>query len=189
MLSSDKNVETITQLGEVLKHYLGLQKEYVKLDVIDKVVRLLTAAALAIVFFLLVIAVMLFVSLAVAHWLSAYMALPLAYLVVAVFHVLVLLLVFVKRKPWIERPLARFLADVLQADVARGKDELQSELQADSRRATTLWNSVFVKREDMTRGDYIASIVSNSVTVIDLFLLFRKLKRGYGSFLGRRKRR
>ena len=105
MLSSDKNVETITQLGEVLKHYLGLQKEYVKLDVMDKVVRLLTAAALAIVFFLLVIAVMLFVSLAVAHWLSAYMALPLAYLVVAVFHVLVLLLVFVKRKPWIERPL------------------------------------------------------------------------------------
>ena len=53
MLSSDKNVETIAQLVEVLKHYFGLQKEYVKLDIIDKVVRLLTAAALALVFFLL----------------------------------------------------------------------------------------------------------------------------------------
>ena len=41
MLSSDKNVETIAQLVEVLKHYLGLQKEYLKLDVIDKVVSLL----------------------------------------------------------------------------------------------------------------------------------------------------
>ena len=41
MLSSDKNVETIAQLIEVLKHYLGLQTEYLKLDVIDKVVRLL----------------------------------------------------------------------------------------------------------------------------------------------------
>ena len=53
MLSSDKNVETIAQLVEVLKHYLGLQKEYVKLDIIDKVVRLLTAMALAVIFFLL----------------------------------------------------------------------------------------------------------------------------------------
>jgi hypothetical protein len=57
MLSSDKNVENIGQLAELLKHYLGLQTEYVKLDVIDKVVRLLTAAALAILFFLLIIAV------------------------------------------------------------------------------------------------------------------------------------
>jgi len=44
MLSSDQNVETIAQLIEALKHYLGLQTEYVKLDVIDKVVRLLTTA-------------------------------------------------------------------------------------------------------------------------------------------------
>ena len=44
MLSSDKNVENIAQLIEVLKHYLGLQTEYVKLDAIDKVVRLVTAA-------------------------------------------------------------------------------------------------------------------------------------------------
>ena len=61
MLSSDKNVETIAQLIEVLKHYFGLQKEYLKLDVIDKVVRLLTATALAIVFFLLVIAILTFI--------------------------------------------------------------------------------------------------------------------------------
>ena len=39
MLSSDKNVENFAQLIEVAKHYLGLQAEYVKLDVIDKVVK------------------------------------------------------------------------------------------------------------------------------------------------------
>ena len=72
MLSSDKNVETIAQLVEVLKHYFGLQKEYVKLDIIDKVVRLLTAAALALVFFLLLIAVMMFLSFGFAYWLSTY---------------------------------------------------------------------------------------------------------------------
>ncbi len=40
MFSNDKNVETIGQLVEVLKHYIGLQTEYVKLDVVDKVVTL-----------------------------------------------------------------------------------------------------------------------------------------------------
>ena len=30
MFSNDQNIETIGQLVEVLKHYIGLQKEYVK---------------------------------------------------------------------------------------------------------------------------------------------------------------
>lgn len=113
MLSSDKNVETIAQLVEVLKHYLGLQKEYVKLDLIDKVVRLLTAAAIAIIFFLLIIAVMLFLSLALAHWLSTLVSTPLAYLIVAALHLLLLILVIAYRKPWIEKPLVKFLASIL----------------------------------------------------------------------------
>ena len=33
MFSNDKNVESITQLIEKFKHYLGLQTEFVKLDV------------------------------------------------------------------------------------------------------------------------------------------------------------
>ena len=111
MLSSDKNVENIGQLAELLKHYLGLQTEYVKLDVIDKVVRLLTAAALAILFFLLIIAVMLFLSFAVAYWLGQRMA-P-AFCVIGGFHLLLLFLFFVYHEKWIERPLVRFLANLL----------------------------------------------------------------------------
>ena len=72
MLSSDKNVENIAQLIGVLRHYLGLQAEYVKLDLIDKVVRLLTAAALTILLLLIGVAVMMFFSFAVAHWLATY---------------------------------------------------------------------------------------------------------------------
>ena len=58
MLSSDKNVETIAQLVEALKSYMGLQKEYLKLNVIEKVVRLLTALTVAIVFIILGVAVL-----------------------------------------------------------------------------------------------------------------------------------
>ena len=113
MLSSDNNVETIAQLFEVLKHYLGLQKEYVKLDVIDKVVRLLKATALAILFFLIGVAVMMFLSFAFACWLSTYIGFALSFLAVALFHLILLILFIVYRRPWIEKPLVRFLADLL----------------------------------------------------------------------------
>lgn len=113
MLSSDKNVESIAQLIEVLKHYLGLQTEYVKLDVIDKVVRLLTAAALAILFFMIIIAVFLYFSFAFAFWLSTYIGMALAFLIVALLHLLLFVLFLIYRKPWIQKPLVHFLATLL----------------------------------------------------------------------------
>lgn len=115
MLSTDKNVETIAELIEVLKHYLGLQTEYIKLDVIDKVVRLLTATALAILLFLIVIAVLLFFWTGVAFWLSSFMGHTGAFLLVAALHVVLLFLFIMFRKPWIEKPLVRFLASLLMS--------------------------------------------------------------------------
>lgn len=110
MLSSDKNVETIAQLIEVLKHYLGLQKEYMKLELIDKVVSLLTATALAILFFLITIGVLTFFWFGVAYWLSSYTGIVGAFFIVAGINALVLLLFIVFRRTWIERPLVQFLA-------------------------------------------------------------------------------
>ncbi len=115
MLSTDKNVENIAQLAELLKHYLGLQTEYVKLDVIDKVVRLLTAAALSIIFFLIIIAVMMFLSFALAYWLGAYIGMVAAFMVVAGLHLLLLLLFFLYHQRWIERPLVSFIANLLMS--------------------------------------------------------------------------
>lgn len=113
MLSSDKNVETIAQLAEIVKHYLGLQKEYLKLDVIDKIVRLLTFAALSIVFFLIVVGVAMFCSFALAFWLASYTGTALAFLVVGGIHILLMIVIFIFRKEWIEKPLVRFLANLL----------------------------------------------------------------------------
>ncbi len=115
MFSSDRNVENIGQLLGLLKHYFGLQTEYVKLDVIDKVVRLLTVAALAIIFFLLLIAVMLFFSFAVAYWMGRYIGMAPAFVVVGFFHLLLLLLFFLFHHKWIERPLVRFLANLFMS--------------------------------------------------------------------------
>ncbi len=113
MLSSDKNVETIAQLAEIVKHYLGIQTEYLKLDIVDKLVRLLTFAALAIVFLLIIIGVAMFCSFALVFWLASYMGTAVAFLVVGALHMLLILLVFFKRHAWIEKPLVRFFANLL----------------------------------------------------------------------------
>ena len=113
MLSSDKNVETISQLIEMVKHNISLRTEYARLDVVDKVVRLLSAAAMAVVLIVIVSAVLLFLSAAAASWLSAYIGLTQALLAVAGFYLLLLLMVYLSRKSWIERPLVKYLSRLL----------------------------------------------------------------------------
>lgn len=112
MLSSDKNVETIGQLAEIVKHYLGLQAEYLKLDIVEKLVRLLTLFALAIIFILIAIAIVAYFSLAFTFWLAAYTGMATAFLIVGGIHVLLLIVIFCNSKTWIEKPLVRFLANL-----------------------------------------------------------------------------
>ena len=112
MLSSDKNVENIARLAEVVKHYLGLQKEYLKLDLIDKAVRLLKALLLVMLFFLIIMATVLYLSFALAYWLSSYIGLTPAFLIVGVIHLAAFFIIVVCRKSLIERPLVHFLTNL-----------------------------------------------------------------------------
>jgi hypothetical protein len=74
-------------------------------------------------------------------------------------------------------------------DIRVRKDQLYEELQKDNTKFSTLWGQLFVKQENATKGEYIGSLIANGITVIDLFLLARKLKKNYGSLLGLRKKR
>ena len=113
MLSSDKHVETVAQLIEAVKDYLGQRAEYARLDLAERAVRLLTAIALyALLLFVLIIVVVL-LSLGLVTWLSHHVGFTAAFLLVAAFYILVLLVVWAFRKPWIERPLVRRLAHLL----------------------------------------------------------------------------
>ena len=113
MLSSDKNVESIAQLLEVLKNHIGLQKEYLKFDVIDKIVRLVTAIVLTIIIFILLIAVLFYMSFAVVYWMAPATGLGAAFAIVAGFFTVMLCVIVAFRKTWIERPLVRFMAGIL----------------------------------------------------------------------------
>lgn len=74
-------------------------------------------------------------------------------------------------------------------EIRERKDELLDELQQDSTKMSTMWNQVFLKREENFKGDYIASLVSNGVMAFDVFLLIRKLMKGYGILFGKNKKK
>ncbi len=44
-------------------------------------------------------------------------------------------------------------------------------------------------QKDSSKGEWIANIVSNSVTAIDAFLLIRKLTKNYGFLFGHKKKK
>ncbi len=113
MLSSDKNIETMAQLIEELKNYVGLQKEYVKLDVIDKFVRLVTALVLAVVLFVLAVAILFYLSFALVYAMEPVVGTAWAFFIVAAFFLVAFVVILIFRKPWIERPLMRFMTNVL----------------------------------------------------------------------------
>ena len=69
-------------------------------------------------------------------------------------------------------------------DIRQRKDELLEQLQQDNTKFTTLWNNVFLKREDNSKTDYIAGLVSNGIVAVDTFFLIRKLFKNYGSLFG-----
>jgi hypothetical protein len=64
-------------------------------------------------------------------------------------------------------------------EIRQRKEQLTEELQKDSTRFSTLWGQMFVKRKDVSKGEFIASMVTNSITAIDAFLLVRKLLKNY----------
>ena len=113
MLSSDKNVESIVELIGALKEHVELQKEYLELNVIEKVVKLVTALTVAIIFIILGVAVLFYLTFALVYWLAPLTGHGLAFFLVALVFLCLLVLVCVFRKQWIEQPLVRFLANTL----------------------------------------------------------------------------
>lgn len=113
MFSNDQNIETIGQLVDTLKHYFGLQKEYVQLSMAEKTVRVLTAIAVTTVVCLLITFILLFLSFAAAFALGHVVGQVVAFAIVAGFYIALLLLFLIFRKQWIEKPLVRFLAGLL----------------------------------------------------------------------------
>ena len=73
-------------------------------------------------------------------------------------------------------------------EIRQRKDELTVQLNGDADKMGRLWNKIFVKREDTTKGEFVSSMISNGIMAVDAFLLFRKLKRNYNALFGWKKK-
>lgn len=116
MFSNDKNIETISQLIEIIKHYIGLQTKYAKLDVIEKIVQLLTASAIVIVLSILLMLALIYASFAIAYALASVTGTATAFCIVAGIYLSVFILCILFKKQWIERPLVKFFASILMQE-------------------------------------------------------------------------
>jgi len=74
-------------------------------------------------------------------------------------------------------------------EIRQRKEQLAEEIQQDNVKFTSLWNQVFLKKSENSKGDYIASLVSNGFVAVDTFLLIRKLMKGYGFLFGKKKKK
>jgi hypothetical protein len=78
-------------------------------------------------------------------------------------------------------------------DIALRKEQLIDAIEHDGEQIGKMWNELFKKREDYSsKGEYIATLVSTTITAVDVFLLVRKLMKNYSgllNFFGREKKK
>lgn len=113
MFSNDQNIETIAQLVENVKHYITLQSEYVRLDIVEKVVRILTALIITGMLCLFLTLMLIYLSFAAAYALQPLVGNVAAFAIVAGVYFVILMLFIIFRKQWIEKLLVKFLASLL----------------------------------------------------------------------------
>jgi energy-coupling factor transporter transmembrane protein EcfT len=93
-----------------VKNYLELQKRYIKLDTAEKLTVFFSAVATATVCLTLVAMALFFLLFALATLIGQAMEeLWLGYLIMGAFLLLLMMVVYLKRKQWIIQPLSRLI--------------------------------------------------------------------------------
>lgn len=113
MFSKKKDIESVQQLFLEFKCYFELQKKYLIFASTEKLARLLSTISIAVICLILLALVLLYLTFATAYYLGDLMnSLPLGFLSVSTCLLLILLLFYKNRKPWVIQPIARFIADL-----------------------------------------------------------------------------
>lgn len=116
MFSNDRNIEKIAKLVDLLKDYVCLQKDSMKISATEKLIKLLTVFILSLVLGFIILLIVVFLSFAAAAWLETMMPKEMAYLSVAAFYVFMFAVFYAKRNSWIQQPLVRIIANILTSE-------------------------------------------------------------------------
>lgn len=118
MFSNDQNIEYIAQFVEEVKRWFDLRTKYTRLTVVDKIVRIITSLILIMAISVILVLFLFFISYAAANFLGkVFESVPLGFLFVGCVYLLMLIVVYNARHALIERPLVRFLMNILAEDL------------------------------------------------------------------------
>ena len=117
MFATDKTIDSLQTLLKEVKHYVDLQKDYVKLDITHKLTVLLSTLILILVLVVLGMIALLYLSFTLAYVLRPYVGgLTNSYAIITGAILLLGVLIYLFRQRLIIQPLTSFLANLLLND-------------------------------------------------------------------------
>lgn len=117
MFANDKNIDNLQQLFVELKKYAELQKDYVKLHLVEKLTILISSLILVLVLVILGITALFYLSFTLAYVLAPHVGgLMVSYGIITGCIILLIILIILFRKRLIMQPMVNFLANLLLND-------------------------------------------------------------------------
>ena len=117
MFSSDKNIENLQQLYQQLKRYVNIQRDYVKLQLVEKLTVLISTLLLVLILIVLGIIALFYLSFTFAYILEPLVgSLTGSFAIITCLIILLIILIACFRKRLIIHPLVNFLANLFLND-------------------------------------------------------------------------
>ena len=114
MLGNNKTIDNLQTLLAELKHYIELQKDYVRLDIAHKLTVLLSTLILTFILAGLGLIALLYLSFTLAYTLEGYVGgLMNSFAIITGFVILTCILIYLCRRLIIIQPLTRFLTNLI----------------------------------------------------------------------------
>ena len=113
MFANDKSIESLSQLFAECRKYILLQKEYVRLELIEKLTVLSSTLILIVVGIILGMMALFYLSFSFAYIMAPHVGgLTVSFAFITGILLVLMLLVYVCRKRLIVQPLVRFMANL-----------------------------------------------------------------------------
>lgn len=117
MFANDKSIDNLQQLFAELKKYAELQKDYIKLDIVEKLTILISTLILVLVLLILGMIALFYLSFTLAYVLAPHVGgLMVSYAIISGCVMVLIAIIAIFRKRLIIQPLINFLANLFLND-------------------------------------------------------------------------
>ena len=124
MLFGEKSNESIQQLISEAKTYLDLQKDYIRLEMTEKLTILLSTLILVLIMVVLGMVALFYFSFTLAYVLAPFVGgLMVSFGLITLFLVMVILFIYYKRERLIVSPMVNFLAKIFLKESEKEKED------------------------------------------------------------------